>query len=162
MKSPVIRLPDPPDAPKYVMVDCEIAPGQTIRTKVPRECLTAYGLVRLNKQPNGNRVPDLKTWQQYVRLTDDLPSRLGLDIDSDTLRVLCYAGFVKASRPTPFVTLVDVQSLLDHIEATSGDNAAAWWTEERRIQYRTAYYQSGLRLRRTEQPATASHPDLFA
>lgn len=160
MKSPIIKLPDPPASPKYVVVDCEIAPGQKIKTKVPRECLTSFGMVRLNQQPGGHRVPDLRTWQRLVRLTDDLPARLGLDIDSDTLRVLCYAGFVQASRPTPFVTLVDVQSIMDHIDATSGDNAATWWTEERRIQYRQAYYTSGMRLRRTEQPASAiSHPD---
>lgn len=158
--SPVLKLPQPTAAPKFVVVECEIAPGKVIKTKVPRECLNSYGLVRLARQPDGRQMPELKTWQQWVRLTDDLPERLGLDMDSDTLRVLCYAGFVKASRPSPFVTLLDVQSLLDHLEATTGDNAATWWTEERRIQYRQAYYTSGMRLKRTQEPASRfTHPD---
>lgn len=149
------------DASKYIVIECEVAPCKTASIRVPREALASHGLVRLSKRPDGSIFPVLKTWHSHERLTDDLPARLGLGMDAATLRVLCYAGFVKASRPTPFVTLIDVQSLLEHLEATEGENAADFWTEARRRRYRQAYHLSGMRLPRPGPDALPGQLDLF-
>jgi len=158
MSSPIVKLPAPPDQPKYFVADCEIAPGKRASVKLPCDSLTKYGVVKL-KRTNGTLIPLLKTWQGQVKLTHDLPALLGIGIDHSTLRMLCYAGFVKSSRPTPFVTIIDVQSLLDHIEATSGENAAAFWSAENRRKYAEAYWASGMRLARELKVALPVDPD---
>lgn len=146
---------------KHIVMTCEVSPGKKVPLRLPREVLSTYGLVKLSSRPDGSQFPLLKTWSRHVRLTDDLPERLGLDIDHSTLRVLCYSGLVKCSRPTPFTTLIDMHSLLEHMEATEGENAAEFWTDARRLQYRQAYHSSGLRLRMPPAEASADQLDLF-
>ena len=157
MSAHVTPLPAPPDQPKFFWAECELAPGKRGSVKLPSEALTKFGFVKL-KRKDGGLFPVLKTWQGVVRLTDDLPEKLGIGMDSQTLRTLCYAGFVKSSRPTPFVTLIDIQSLLDHIEATTGEGAGEFWTEANRRRYARAYWASGQRLKRVE---SKDQPDLF-
>jgi hypothetical protein len=153
-----LKLPKPPAAP-FILARCEIAPGKHAVVKLPAAMLQTFGMVKLEKRPDGSFYPLLQTWEQEVRLTDDLPEKLGLDIDASTLRVLVYAGLIPGSRVTPFVTWINMQGLLDHIEATRGDLAAEFW-RVKGGDYSKAYYMSGMRVAR-RQAAVEGQRDLF-
>ena len=114
----------------------EIAPGKPIPAlEIPRTAVPRYGMVRLSRQPDGSYIPVLLTWGQTVRLTGRLAHEMGFDADYNTLMRLYMAGFIKGHRMAPGVTLLDLQSIYDHLERTRDPE---YWTEERRAQYRKA------------------------
>lgn len=117
-------------------VRVELAPGREVVMRLPREAVGKWCLTRIMLDGEGRLRVHLPSISRTVKLTKDLPGRLGLDIDVMTLRTLVYAGFVASSRVSPLCTLVDLDSLMRHIEATRNRD---FWTPERVARYREAY-----------------------
>jgi hypothetical protein len=114
----------------------EVAPGQYAAPGVHPSDVPRYGLVRLMRQPDGTYAPVLKHHGQWMRCGAELLKNCGLEaLPLRTFYRLINAGFVKKSRPSPNVILVDLGSLVDHIEASSDPE---FWTAERMKQFRQA------------------------
>jgi hypothetical protein len=113
----------------------QLAPGQESRIPVPREAVPRYGMVQLMRQTDGTYLPVLKTWSETVRLTCSLPNDLGLDVSYNTLVRLVTAGFVQGTRIAPETTLIDLESLVAHMEACRDPE---YWTPARVQKYREA------------------------
>ena len=114
----------------------EVAPGQYAAPSVHPSDVPRFGLVRLMRQPDGTYAPVLKHHGQWVRCGTEMLKNCGLEgLPLRTFYRLVNAGFVKQSRPTPNVILVDLASLVDHIHA-SGD--PEFWNEDRLRQFRLA------------------------
>ena len=95
-----------------------------------------YGFVRYVANGDGTFRPLVRTWHEYVKLTEDTPARLGLaNIDYRVISRLGMAGFVKVLKITPNNTLVNVKSLMDHIEAAHDPE---FWDEKKIRRYRAA------------------------
>lgn len=86
-------------------------PTENLAERVP-----TIGVVRLARDPKGRLIPMLRTWKPEVRLTKDLPAQLGIEIDYRTLCRLISAGFIRARRPAPRLTLVSIESLIEHLD----------------------------------------------
>jgi hypothetical protein len=113
----------------------QLAPGQESGVSVPRESVPRYGVVQLMRQTDGTYIPVLKTWSETVRLTCNLPHELGLDISYNTLTRLVIAGFISGQRIAPETTLIDLESLVAHMEACRDPE---FWNAKRIEQYRQA------------------------
>lgn len=108
----------------------QVAPGEYAAAEIHPDDVPRYGIVRLMRQADGTYVPVLRNHGQYIRISEDLPEKLGLKgIAFKTLYRLVAAGFVACSRPAPNVILVDVLSLSEHLQATRDTE---FWTPERR------------------------------
>lgn len=112
----------------------QVAPGEFTADaslgEIPR-----YGLFHMVPDGAGNFRPVLYTVSRRVKLTARLPKQLGLDLTSHSLRVLCEAGFVEYSRPTPRTIQIDLESLAKHLAATEDPE---YWTEKRLAQFSQA------------------------
>jgi len=62
-------------------------------------------------------------------------------------------GSVKGCRVTMHVHLVDVESLWEHLQNTSGPDGEGFWTPERRALYAEAVSVIRPRQRQTPRPA---------
>lgn len=153
--------------PELVTVLAEVAPGQMAEMQVPREAIDRYGLVKMMRLKDGTVRPIMRTWSSMMRITRDLPRQLGLDMSVHTLHVLVRSGLVRGSKPAPSTTLIDVDSLMRHIQQTTGERARDYWTAERHRQYQeayTAYHQrsDGMTTRqphaRRQPPAAGVEP----
>lgn len=105
-----------------------VAPGVSIEDARGKAHVPSLGVVNLVRQKDGSLIPMLRTWKPYVKLTVDLPEKLGLDLTYRTLRTLILAGFVDARAITPRQTLVNVGSLFAHFDAVRDPE---FWTPER-------------------------------
>lgn len=76
-------------------------------------------------------------WSCYVKSGHDLPERLGLDIDHQTLLRLVKAGFIGAVAITPRNYLISLTSL-DQFLRDAAD--PAFWTQARRREYSETNY----------------------
>ncbi len=140
MKTDPDQNPPSPAAPADgVMVPVEISPGKTAMMKVPRNKVGVFGLMKVSVGQDGAASLKWKTWHTRVALTKKLPAQLGLPCHVDTLRCLVNAGIVKGERVTPGLTLIDLDSLVTHLEASSGPQAREYWDEERTRAYSMAW-----------------------
>ncbi|MES2707139.1 MAG: hypothetical protein V4726_11115 [Verrucomicrobiota bacterium] len=89
--------------------------------ELPREAVGQYGLVKLVLLPDGTLKAIWKSWNATMRITRDLPRRLGLDVDFGTLHILVRSGIVRGSKFSPFTTLIDLDSLMTHIRRATGE-----------------------------------------
>lgn len=112
----------------------EIAPGEKT-ADLPRTAVPKYGFVHLMRQPDGSYTPVLQSWGEMIRMTSDLPHRIGLNTDYSTLRRLLIAGFIKYRHFSPGTILIDLQSLYEHMDACKDPE---FWTPERIKRYRQA------------------------
>jgi len=111
----------------------EIAPGTFAAPTVHPADVPRFGLVKMMRQPDGTYLPMLKHHGQWRRCGEDLLKDAGLEaLPLRTFYRLVNAGFVKQSRPTPMVILVDLGSLVDHLDAASDPE---FWTPERRKRF---------------------------
>ncbi len=118
----------------------EIAPGTFAATEISAADVPRYGLVRLMRQTDGSYLPVLKHHGQWRRCGEEMLRDCGLDaIPMRTFYRLVNAGFVRKSRPTPNGYMVDLSSLVEHIEAAS---QPGFWTPERLRQWRAATDQN--------------------
>lgn len=138
MKTPQLTLIQDGSAARTQLV--EIAPGQYVAPRIAAEDVPRYGLFKLLRQTDGSIFPVLKHYAQHVRMTHDLCTRLGLEgLSKGSLYRLIQAGFVACKRPTPNVILVDLGSLVEHVEATRDPE---FWTPERISRFRAADIKS--------------------
>lgn len=108
----------------------EVAPGQWTAPAIDPADVPRFGIVRLMRQQDGSYLPILKHYSQYIKITEGLPEALGyIGLSYTTLYRLCHAGFIKSSKPSPLVILIDILSLADHVEAARDPE---FWTPERR------------------------------
>lgn len=76
-------------------------------------------------------------WPFLMRLSE-VPRRLGLPINERILSRLIYAGLVKGCRISHSHHLVDIGSLWEHLQATSGPDGESFWTPDRKERYSEA------------------------
>ncbi len=105
-----------------------VAPGVTIEDARGKANCPSLGVVNLVRQKDGSLIPMLRTWKPWVKLTVDLPEKLGIELSYRTLRTLILAGFVDARAITPRQTLVNVGSLFAHFDNVRDPE---FWTPER-------------------------------
>lgn len=115
---------------------CQFAPGKfeaVVETRdVPR-----FGICKMMRQQDGRYIPVVTHYSALVQVTPKTPEELGLrGMHWRALRRLVDSGLVRGMRPTPHVCLVDLASLVEHLEATRDRE---FWTEERKEEFRTVY-----------------------
>ena len=96
---------------------CEPAPGRRVAL-VDAESLPTHGIVKMLRQTDGRYLPVVTRYGKLVRLSDQLPRELGIEIHPRVLKRLVSSGLVRGSRPGPDTLLIDLGSLLDHPKRT--------------------------------------------
>lgn len=125
----------PPPAGRRVRA--ELTPGRVAgAVEIPRDTIPRFGVVEILQARDGSVVPIIKNWGQKIRLTHDLPRRLGLDLSRSSLLRLMRADFIRYHQVTPGTILLDVASVAEHVAATQ--NGQEFWTPERIRRYREA------------------------
>lgn len=104
----------------------QVAPGIEIARRLVDHA-PHYGLIRLRRDPEGTLTPMLSTWKAGVRLTADLGERLGIGLSHRHFTILIRAGFIRAKRPAPRTTIIDLESLHQHLLACEDPD---FWNEE--------------------------------
>jgi hypothetical protein len=103
-----------------VSVRCEVTPGQFADVEVPGEMLERYvacKLVPVAGRPGAYRVA-VKAHRPLVAVTDDLGERMGFGLERRQILALAAAGLIDAYRCTTGTTLVDPESVWEHIYST--------------------------------------------
>lgn len=117
----------------------EIAPGVTLSRPQLAAATPEFGVVRMRREANGQLTPMLRTWKAEVKLTKDLPEQLGVEIDYRTMLRLAAAGFISTRRPSPRLTLVNIASLIEHMDACQDPE---FWTPARMKRWNDANTES--------------------
>ena len=110
----------------------QIAPGKTIHVATQEEDVPRYGIFRMVRQSDGSYLPVLKTFETLLKLDEVLDLLRIPGLSRRTLARLCETGFVDCTRPSPNSQLVDVGSLLAHLQAARDPE---FWTSQRRAQF---------------------------
>lgn len=82
---------------------------------------------------DGSYKPVVRIHAKMIRLTEDLPDKLGLGIGYQTMLRLMRAGFVEYEQPAPRTYLVNLQSYYDHVRRCKED--PEFWGGERLKRY---------------------------
>lgn len=120
-------------------IEVELIPGHKSRVSIPQGKPPKLILFRLlpDKVKGSFVTKPVTLWGNLARFDATLCEDLGLPIGRTTLWRLVYGGFVKAYRIAPMTTLVDLDSLLKHIAATTiNGETAPFWTAEKITTYR--------------------------
>lgn len=126
-----VKLPSGREA-----VVCEPAPGKSLAV-VPPEDVPRYGIVRMMRQPDGRYLPTLTYHSELIQLGPNTPEHLGLrGLHWRSLRRLVQSGIVSGCFPSPHVCLMNLASLVRHLEET---REQSYWTQERKEAFRTGY-----------------------
>ncbi len=117
-------------APRSFTARVEVSPGQFETVTFPTAAASRWGAVRLRQVPGSATLRfELRTWTREYRLTDKPQRDLGLPMHWQWYIVMGYLGkFFKVRRPSPRVTLIDLDSLHRHLEASE---EPGFWTPER-------------------------------
>lgn len=125
-------------APDKVRV--EFMPGRVMEltpfesAKVPK-----FVVAKLVKQSNGTFAMIPQHWSQQVRLTNQLCRDMGIQCDRKIIYNLIRAGLVKGTMISPRNTMVDVVSLVEHIQRCQiGSGKPVYWTKANTEKYRFA------------------------
>lgn len=137
--------PTPPNKEQdMVAVRVEVSPGKVATMNLPRHKIGKFGLTKIILTADGTPQIVWKSWHTKVRITRDLPRQLGLPVDVETLRCLYNAGIVKGTKFSPAVTMIDLDSLAEHLEAASGEKAREYWAGWRSEAYGEAWKEKHL------------------
>jgi len=120
-------------------IDVEIIPGRLCKVAIPQNAPPKVIIFRLlrNKKTGEFFTRPVDLWGGLVRFNSTLCEDLALPIGRTTLWRLIYGGFVDAFRMAPMTTLIDLESLRQHLLATKIDgNKPPFWTKDRITLYR--------------------------
>lgn len=120
-------------------IECEVIPGRKARVAIPQEAPPALIIFRLLKgrEKGTYYTKPVELWGSLIRFNATLCEDLGLPIGRTTLWRLIYGGFIDAYRVAPMTTLIDLESLRQHLLKTKIDgNAVPFWSQERTLLYR--------------------------
>jgi hypothetical protein len=140
-----MQFPEAPGPRGTVTLNVEVVPGQYRAVPVPQEMLERYVMVKLLPVPGkaGYYRMAVKEHKALVQLTDDLGDRMGWGLERRQLLALACAGMIEAYRATTGVTLIEPESVWEHIHSTSlgtdedlKSEAQGFWTPERIAAYR--------------------------
>jgi hypothetical protein len=109
-----------------------VAPGKVIHAAVAPDDVPRYGVFRMVRQPDGSYLPVLKTFDALMKLDDVLDMLRIAGLSRRTLARLIETGFVECTWPSPYVRLVNVESLVEHLVAARDPE---FWTPARRAQF---------------------------
>lgn len=121
-------------------IEVELYPGTIRRVRLINQCLPQLVLARYVRQADGSMklVAVGDAVSGTVKLTHGLPRKLGLDCSYFVFRRLIKAGFIQANVFARGVTLINVASLNDYLQATRTDSRTPFWTPEKRALYTQA------------------------
>lgn len=101
---------------------------------LPREAVPTHVCAQLMRMEDGTFRPNLRQASARVPFDQDhLLRDLGLPISRQGIKRLIAAGHIQAEQPEPDLWVIDLASLLRHINRT---RERGWWTEERLAEYR--------------------------
>ena len=117
----------------------EVGPGIWV-SGLPEFSTPPHILCRLvpADEPGTYRL-DPEPWPGYIRMTEDIGTRLGIiGLSETTMRRLMWIGYVEHFISSPGCTYISIESLLDHIRATRNDSAreVSFWTARRRLEWK--------------------------
>ncbi len=115
--------------------ETDLEPGQHVHLIGAPANVARYGVVRMQRNPDGTYTPLVKTYSRWIKLSPTTLIELGLinALSKETIHRLIDCCIVIARYPSPGITLIDVDSLLAHIERSRDPH---WWTAERSRRYR--------------------------
>jgi hypothetical protein len=126
------------DATAVEPVNVWLSPTVKFVVKIPTHKPPRVVVATMVKDPQSNQFFMRPMNWPFLMRHWKLPERLGLPFDEKTLRRLAIAGFVKAVWLAPSTLLIDVESLWEHMQSTSGEDGFLWWTADRRARYQEA------------------------
>jgi hypothetical protein len=121
--------------PGLKIVPTKPGPGDIVNLHGQPDDVARYGVVRMLRRQDGSYMPVIKTYSRWVKLTATTLIDLGLAncLSRQTIDRLIQCGVIDHSQPSPQIILIDVDSLLSHLERT---REPGWWTDERRKAFR--------------------------
>ena len=97
----------------------EVVPGKTVMPAPDDLDIPKIALVSWQKIGPSEYRPVVRIHERWVRLTQDLPEKLGMGIDYSTLQRLIKGNFIASRRPGPSAITIDLESWFAHLAANS-------------------------------------------
>jgi hypothetical protein len=121
-------------------VRVEFMPGRVMELAAfEAASVPKFVVAKLVKQGNGTFALIPQQWSQQVRLTKQLCREMGIQCDRKIIYNLIRAGLVKGTMISPRNTMVDLVSLVEHIQSCQmGAGKPVFWTKARIERYRFA------------------------
>lgn len=119
-------------APTVREITVWATPDAPTRLSMPGGRPPEFAICRLVKVREGVFHLEPLTLDLWLKMKPDFCHSLGIELSDDTLKRLGRAGFVSMRHVAPQVILINVQSLLKHLEESKDSR---FWTRERRLQY---------------------------
>lgn len=130
---------DTPSGKLVKAMAVELSPGvHTIVDPniIPPDALPQYGMCRFVRQPNGDYRAIAVTHGALVKLTTDIGTRLGFRSEGkgiyESIKRLCWAGFIRHKRLTHDSYYLDLHSLYKFLRRTENPG---FWSKERIARY---------------------------
>lgn len=112
-----------------------LTPQSRVKLMLPKARTPQILVSRLLRDKStGQYMARAMNWPFLLKLKGTC-RRLALPICDRTVKRLILAGFVRGAQITNGIWLVDVESLHDHLMATSGPDADLFWTPARKARY---------------------------
>lgn len=109
----------------------KVAPHVTI---IPADIrrIPALGIFEWKANGDGTYSPMVRVKDAWLRVSE--AEKLPLGLSAEVIIKLLRGGFIVGSQPAPNNIIINVNSLLEHIEECSED--PEYWTNERRTRFR--------------------------
>lgn len=122
------------------MVRVEFMPGRVMQLRAFESAqVPKFVVAKVVRQGNGTYAMIPQQWSQQVRLTQQLCRDMGIQCDRKIIYNLIRAGLVKGTMISPRNTMVDVLSLVEHLQRCEiGSGKPVYWTKARIEKYRFA------------------------
>lgn len=123
-------------------VRVEFMPGRVMEMQAFESAsVPKFVVAKLVKQSNGLYALIPQHWSQQVRLTGRLCRDIGIQCGRRVIYNLIRAGIVKGTALSPRNTMVDLVSLIEHIQRCQlGAGKPVFWTKARIERYRFASF----------------------
>lgn len=118
--------------------DVWVTPTQSFRVLLPMKHPPKFIPFKLVREPGTTRfIARPMNWPWLVRLSQCRPF-LGEAYSAKIIARLGEGGFIRMCRITPQASLVDLETLYDHLLATSGESGTEFWTAAAKDRYHEA------------------------